>query len=76
VVTDEVRIYKEPVTEERQVSDTVRKERVTVDGAEEVRGADATDTTYSDRTSWQDRSNPGTRPLGRRFHRTGRHADG
>ena len=37
-VTEEVRLQKQPVTEEQQVSDTVRKERVRVEGAEEADG--------------------------------------
>jgi uncharacterized protein (TIGR02271 family) len=37
-VTEEVRLHKQPVTEEQQVSDTVRKERVRVEGAEEADG--------------------------------------
>jgi uncharacterized protein (TIGR02271 family) len=37
-VTEEVRLRKQPVTEEQQVSDTVRKERVRVEGAEEADG--------------------------------------
>ncbi len=32
--TEEVRLHKQGVTEQQQVSDTVRKERVTVDGAD------------------------------------------
>jgi uncharacterized protein (TIGR02271 family) len=40
VVTEEVRLRKDAVTEDQQVSDTVRKERVTVEGADEVRGVD------------------------------------
>lgn len=40
VVNEEVRLRKDAVTEEQQVSDTVRKERVTVEGADEVTGAD------------------------------------
>ncbi len=55
VVKDEVRVYKEAVTEDQQVSDTVRKERVTVDGADELRGEDVTDTTYADQTYRQNR---------------------
>jgi uncharacterized protein (TIGR02271 family) len=35
-VTEEVRLQKQPVTEEQQVSDKVRKERVRVEGAEEA----------------------------------------
>ena len=42
VVNEEVRVSKQAVTEQQQVSDTVRKERVTVEGANEVYGADAT----------------------------------
>ena len=38
--TEEVRLHKQDVTEQQQVSDTVRKERVTVEGANEARGAD------------------------------------
>jgi len=34
-VVEEVRLHKQPVTEQRQVTDTVRKERVRVEGAEE-----------------------------------------
>ncbi len=34
-VKEEIRIHKEPVTETRQVSDTVRKERVNVEGVDE-----------------------------------------
>ena len=37
-VTEEVRLRKQPVTEEQQVSDTVRKERVRVEGADEADG--------------------------------------
>ena len=37
-VTEEVRLQKQPVTEEQQVSDTVRKERVRVEGAEDADG--------------------------------------
>jgi stress response protein YsnF len=55
VVKDEVRVYKEPITEERQVSDTVRKERVTVDGADDVQGADVSDAAYADSTSRRNR---------------------
>jgi uncharacterized protein (TIGR02271 family) len=33
-VSEEIRIHKRPVTEERQVSETVRKERVNVEGAD------------------------------------------
>lgn len=40
VVNEEVRVSKQAVTEQQQVSDTVRKERVVVDGADEVYGAD------------------------------------
>lgn len=43
VVNEEVRLNKQAVTENQQVSDTVRKERVTVDGADEVYGADNQD---------------------------------
>ena len=39
-VVEEVRLRKGEVTEQQQVSDTVRKERVTVDGADESREAD------------------------------------
>jgi uncharacterized protein (TIGR02271 family) len=35
VVKEEVRLRKDIVTEQEQVSDTVRKERVTVDGVED-----------------------------------------
>jgi uncharacterized protein (TIGR02271 family) len=35
-VTEEVRLQKQPVTEEQRVSDTVRKERVWIEGAEEA----------------------------------------
>ncbi len=38
--TEEVRLHKQGVTEQQQVSDTVRKERVTVEGADETHGAD------------------------------------
>lgn len=41
VVTEEVRLHKQVVTADRQVTDTVRRERVTVEGADEVYGADA-----------------------------------
>ncbi len=34
-VTEEVRIHKQPVTEQRQVSETVRKERVNIEAADE-----------------------------------------
>jgi len=40
VVNEEVRLSKQPVTEEQEVTDTVRKERVVVDGADQVSGAD------------------------------------
>jgi len=40
-VKEEVRLHKDTVTEDQQVSDTVRKERVTVEGADEVRGTNA-----------------------------------
>lgn len=43
VVNEEVRVSKQAVTENQQVSDTVRKERVVVDGADEVYGADNQD---------------------------------
>jgi len=33
--TEEVRLHKQGVTEQQQVSDTVRRERVTVDGTDE-----------------------------------------
>ncbi len=39
-VTEEVRLHKDTVTEQQQVSDTVRKERIRVEGADQVRGAD------------------------------------
>ena len=48
VVTEEVRLHKQDITEQEQVTDTVRKERVVVDGADEVRGADASYTTTRD----------------------------
>jgi len=35
-VTEEVRLQKQPVTEEQRVSDTVRKERVWIEGGEEA----------------------------------------
>ena len=34
-VADELHVHKQPVTEEKQVTDTVRKERVNVDGADD-----------------------------------------
>jgi len=37
-VTEEVRLQKQPVTEEQQVRDTVRKERVRIEGAQEADG--------------------------------------
>jgi uncharacterized protein (TIGR02271 family) len=40
VVTEEVRLHKQDITEQEQVTDTVRKERVIVEGADDVRGAD------------------------------------
>lgn len=40
VVNEEVRLSKQPVTEEQEVTDTVRKERVVVDGADQISGAD------------------------------------
>lgn len=40
IVTEEVRLRKQVVTEEQQVSDMVRRERVTVEGADEAYGAD------------------------------------
>jgi uncharacterized protein (TIGR02271 family) len=45
VVTEEVRLHKQEITEQQQVSATVRKERVIVEGADEVRGADSVTTT-------------------------------
>jgi uncharacterized protein (TIGR02271 family) len=51
VVTEEVRLQKQAITDQQQVTDTVRKERVTVEGANEVYGADnqidQTQTTYT-----------------------------
>ncbi len=41
VVTEEVRLHKQDITEQEQVSDTVRKERVVVEGADEARGTDS-----------------------------------
>jgi len=41
VVTEEVRLSKRPFTEQKSVTDTVRRERVTVEGADVVEGADA-----------------------------------
>lgn len=41
VVTEEVWLRKQEVTEEQQVTETVRRERVTVEGADEAHGADA-----------------------------------
>jgi len=41
-VTEEVRIHKDTVTEHQQVSDTVRKERVIVEGANEMAREDTT----------------------------------
>ena len=41
MVNEEVRVSKQAVTEQQQVSDTVRKERVVVEGAGQVYGADA-----------------------------------
>ncbi len=46
VVRDEVRLHKEQITEEQQVTDTIRKERVTVDGADVTDATTDTDTTY------------------------------
>lgn len=43
VVTEEVWLRKQVVTEEQQVTETVRRERVTVEGADEAHGADAGD---------------------------------
>jgi len=45
VVTEEVRLHKQDITEQQQVTDTVRKERVIVEGADDVRGADNVATT-------------------------------
>ncbi len=45
VVTEEVRLHKQEITVQEQVTDTVRKERVIVEGADEVRGADNVTTT-------------------------------
>ncbi len=42
VVTEEIRLHKEAVTEQRRVVETVRKERVTVEGLDEQTQADAT----------------------------------
>jgi uncharacterized protein (TIGR02271 family) len=39
---EEVRLHKDTVSQEEQVSDTVRKERVTIDGADEGMGATST----------------------------------
>ena len=41
MVTEEVRLSKRSFTEQKSVTDTVRRERVTVDGADMVEGADA-----------------------------------
>ncbi len=41
VVTEEVRLRKRPFTEQQSVSGAVRRERVTVEGADVVEGADA-----------------------------------
>jgi hypothetical protein len=41
MVTEEVRLSKRPFTEQKSVTDTVRRERVTVEGADVVEGADA-----------------------------------
>jgi len=43
-VKEEVRLHKDAVTKPQQVSDTVRKERVTVEGADEVATDDRTRT--------------------------------
>ena len=40
MVTEEVRLRKRPFTEQQSVTDTVRRERVTVEGADVVEGAD------------------------------------
>lgn len=42
VVVEELRLRKVAVHEERQVTDTVRKERISIEGAAQVIGADAT----------------------------------
>lgn len=36
VVTEEIRLYKESITEEQRVTETLRKERVTVEGVDET----------------------------------------
>ena len=41
MVTEEVLLRKRPFTEQQSVTDTVRRERVTVEGADVVEGADA-----------------------------------
>lgn len=46
---EEVRIHKDAVTDDRQVGDTVRKERVVTDGVDDT--SQATTTTGMDRTS-------------------------
>jgi uncharacterized protein (TIGR02271 family) len=51
VVSEEVRLRKEAVTEQQQISDTVRKERVTVEGVDGVQGADA-QTAYDTTTAY------------------------
>jgi len=48
---EEVRIRKDTVTENRQVSDTVRKERVVVDGVEDDDTTNYSDTTQPSRRS-------------------------
>ena len=49
---EEVRLHKQTTEEQQQVSDTVRRERVVVDGADQQQGATgARDTGRNDRTS-------------------------
>lgn len=45
VVTEEVRLYKRSSTEQKSVTDTIRRERVTVEGADVVEGDDSQITT-------------------------------
>ncbi len=41
VVTEEVRLYKRSLTANESITDTIRRERVTVEGADVVEGADS-----------------------------------
>ena len=57
-VTDEVHLHKQTVTENQRVADTVRKERVTVEGGDNVENANnpAYDQTLNDNTTTTNRN--------------------